>query len=44
MRRVLERLGWELEGVLHAYGPTEGGGREDYAMYAVTRSAPGGTS
>jgi RimJ/RimL family protein N-acetyltransferase len=37
MRRVLELLGWELEGVLRAYGPTEGGGREDYAIYAVTR-------
>jgi RimJ/RimL family protein N-acetyltransferase len=37
MRRVLERLGWELEGVLRSYGPVEGGGREDYAMYAVTR-------
>jgi RimJ/RimL family protein N-acetyltransferase len=44
MRRVLERLGWELEGVLRGYGPAEGGGREDYAMYAVTRPAPGGTS
>jgi RimJ/RimL family protein N-acetyltransferase len=37
MRRVLELLGWELEGVLRAYGPAEDGGREDYAMYAVTR-------
>jgi RimJ/RimL family protein N-acetyltransferase len=44
MRRVLERLGWELEGVLRAYGPAEDGAREDYAMYAVTRPAPGGTS
>jgi RimJ/RimL family protein N-acetyltransferase len=44
MRRVLERLGWELEGVLRAYGPTEDGGREDYAMYAVTRDGPSGTS
>jgi RimJ/RimL family protein N-acetyltransferase len=44
MRRVLERLGWELEGVLRSYGPADDGGREDYAMYAVTRSAPGGTS
>jgi RimJ/RimL family protein N-acetyltransferase len=44
MRRVLEALGWELEGILRAYGPGENGGREDYAMYAVTRSAPDGTS
>jgi RimJ/RimL family protein N-acetyltransferase len=44
MRRVLERLGWELEGVLRSYGPEKGGGREDYAMYAVIRPAPGGTS
>jgi len=36
MRRVLERLGFVLEGVLRSYGPTERG-REDYAMYAVTR-------
>jgi RimJ/RimL family protein N-acetyltransferase len=38
MRRVLERLGWELEGVLRSYSPAEGEGREDYAMYAATRS------
>ena len=44
MRRVLDALGWELEGVLRAYGPTEDGGREDYAMYAVIRPAPEGTS
>jgi RimJ/RimL family protein N-acetyltransferase len=44
MRRVLEALGWDFEGVLRAYGPAEGGGREDYAMYAVIRPAPGGTS
>jgi RimJ/RimL family protein N-acetyltransferase len=44
MRHVLEALGWELEGILRAYGPGENGGREDYAMYAVTRSAPDGTS
>ena len=37
MRRVLERLGWELEGVLRSYSPGEGGSREDYAMYAATR-------
>ena len=44
MRRVLEALGWELEGILRAYGPSEGGGREDYALYAITRAAPDGTS
>jgi RimJ/RimL family protein N-acetyltransferase len=44
MRRVLETIGWEFEGVLRAYGPAEDGGREDYAMYAVIRSAPDGTS
>lgn len=38
MRRVLERLGWELEGVLRSYSPGESEGREDYAMYAATRS------
>jgi RimJ/RimL family protein N-acetyltransferase len=37
MRRVLELLGWELEGVLRSYGPADDGRREDYAMYAVTR-------
>jgi RimJ/RimL family protein N-acetyltransferase len=44
MRRLLETLGWELEGVLRSYGPAEDGSREDYAMYAVTRSARAGTS
>jgi ribosomal-protein-alanine N-acetyltransferase len=37
MRRVLERVGYTFEGVLRAFGPTADGGREDYAMYAVTR-------
>jgi RimJ/RimL family protein N-acetyltransferase len=37
MRRVLEQLGWELEGILRSYSPGEGEGREDYAMYAATR-------
>ncbi len=37
MRRVLERLGWELEGVLRSFSPGEGGAREDYALYAATR-------
>ena len=37
MRRVLERAGYALEGVLRSYAPSEAG-REDYAMYAVTRT------
>ncbi|MBA3246268.1 MAG: GNAT family N-acetyltransferase [Actinobacteria bacterium] len=37
MRRVLERAGYTFEGVLRSYAPA-GDGREDYAMYAVTRS------
>ena len=37
MRRVLERAGYTFEGILRAYGPSETG-REDYAMYAATRS------
>ena len=41
MRRVLERLGWELEGVLRSYSPGESGAREDYAMYAATRGEHG---
>jgi RimJ/RimL family protein N-acetyltransferase len=45
MRRVLEALGWREEGVLRDYFPRDGGGREDYVLYAVTasdvrRSAP----
>ena len=37
MRRVLERLGFTLEGMMGGFmaGPT---GREDYALYGVTRS------
>jgi RimJ/RimL family protein N-acetyltransferase len=38
MRRVLERLGWQLEGVLKEFMPTPEGGFHDYAMYAITRS------
>jgi RimJ/RimL family protein N-acetyltransferase len=38
MRRVLERLGWTFEGVLRDYFPREGGGREDYVLYAVSAS------
>jgi RimJ/RimL family protein N-acetyltransferase len=37
MRRVLERLGYTYEGVLRDYAPADDGGREDYAMYAMTR-------
>lgn len=38
MRRVLEHLGFRLEGELRDYGPAADGGREDYAMYAATRA------
>jgi RimJ/RimL family protein N-acetyltransferase len=38
MRRVLELVGYEFEGVLRAFGPTDDG-REDYAMYAAVRPA-----
>ena len=38
MRRVLERLGYELEGVLRGFSPDADGGREDYVMYATIRS------
>jgi RimJ/RimL family protein N-acetyltransferase len=37
MRRVLEKLGFALEGVMRAFMPTAGGERHDYALYAVTR-------
>jgi RimJ/RimL family protein N-acetyltransferase len=37
MRRVLEYLGFEYEGVLHGYMP-DGNGRADYALYALLRS------
>jgi RimJ/RimL family protein N-acetyltransferase len=36
MWRVLELVGYEFEGVLRAFGPTEDG-REDYAMYAAIK-------
>lgn len=39
MRRLLEGLGWGLEGILRGYFPAEGGGREDYVLYAVTRAS-----
>ena len=38
MRRVLERLGYREEGTLRGFMPAEDGGRDDYAMYAVTRA------
>ena len=44
MRRVLERAGYAYEGVLRSYAPTDGGRREDYAMYAATRSSAGGAA
>lgn len=37
MRRVLEKLGFALEGVMRSFMPTPGGERHDYALYAVTR-------
>jgi RimJ/RimL family protein N-acetyltransferase len=36
MRRVLEKLGFEEEGVLRAFMP-DGDGRADYLLYAITR-------
>ena len=42
MRRVFERLGFLHEGTLRGFMPI-GSGREDYAMYAITREDwPGG--
>lgn len=37
MRRVLEKLGFSLEGVMRSFMPRHGGGRDDHALYAVTR-------
>jgi RimJ/RimL family protein N-acetyltransferase len=37
MRAVLERLGFQLEGIMHAYGAMTDGTRIDCAMYAVLR-------
>ena len=36
MRRVLELVGYEFEGVLRSFAPSDDG-REDYAMYAAIR-------
>jgi [ribosomal protein S5]-alanine N-acetyltransferase len=37
MRRVLEKLGFTFEGVMRAFMPV-GSGREDFALYAVTKA------
>lgn len=37
MRRVLEKVGFRCEGVMRAFMPRPDGGRDDYALYAVTR-------
>jgi RimJ/RimL family protein N-acetyltransferase len=37
MRRVLEHLGFAFEGVLRDFAPGPEGGREDYALYSLTR-------
>ena len=39
MRRVLEVLGFDFEGVLHGFMPDAAGPARDYAMYGVTRGA-----
>jgi RimJ/RimL family protein N-acetyltransferase len=39
MRTVLERAGYEFEGVLRSYGPGDSG-REDYAMYSAISDVP----
>jgi RimJ/RimL family protein N-acetyltransferase len=36
MRRAAEKIGFAFEGILRAYLPSDDGGRDDYAMYAVT--------
>jgi RimJ/RimL family protein N-acetyltransferase len=37
MRAVLERLGFQCEGVMRGYAPTSNGTRSDGALYAVLR-------
>jgi RimJ/RimL family protein N-acetyltransferase len=37
MRAVAERCGFRFEGVLRSFMPSAGGGRRDYAMYAITK-------
>ena len=38
MRRVLDRAGYQYEGVLRAFSPGDDGGRVDYVMYAATQA------
>jgi RimJ/RimL family protein N-acetyltransferase len=38
MRRVLEKLGWTFEGVMREFMPNAQGGRDDYALYAITKA------
>jgi RimJ/RimL family protein N-acetyltransferase len=38
MRRVLELLGWRLEGVMRDFMPAKDGELDDYALYAITKS------
>ena len=38
MRRVFEKVGFRLEGVMSAFMPAPGGERQDYALYAITRA------
>ena len=38
MRRVLELLGWRLEGVMRDFMPARDGELDDYALYAITKS------
>lgn len=38
MRRVLERTGYGLEGVLRSYAPSDVSGRDDYVLYAALAS------
>lgn len=38
MRRVFERLGWQLEGVMRGFMLTPDGELDDYALYAITRA------
>ena len=37
MRGVLEKLGFAEEGVMRGFMPREGGGRDDYVLYARVR-------
>ena len=38
MRRVLEKLGYQLEGTMRGFMPAGPGERHDYTLYAVTRA------